>query len=169
MSFLSSAIHIEVCQYETFESRCDVNDIVVVERATYGRMRLGRCVKTDFGFIGCDVDVMAVLDAACSGRRSCQFSVIEPNFPNKAPCNNEFKNHLELEYTCVNGKYLRLSTPHTLVFIIIIITTTTTTTTTATTTTTTTTITIIIIRRRKRRKLLSRRSPRKPSSNAYVC
>ncbi|KAK2175250.1 hypothetical protein NP493_742g01000 [Ridgeia piscesae] len=74
-----------------------------MEKATYGRMRLGRCVKTDFGFIGCDVDVLPVLDTACSGRRGCQFTVIEPNFPNRPPCNNEFKNHLELEYICVDG------------------------------------------------------------------
>ena len=31
-----------------------------METALYGRMRLGRCVKTDFGFVGCYTDVLKV-------------------------------------------------------------------------------------------------------------
>ena len=72
--------------------------------ARYGRMRIGRCVKTDFGFLGCYTDVLNLLDKHCSGRRTCRVDVVDPTFGNKKPCNQEFKNYLEASYECVKGR-----------------------------------------------------------------
>ena len=50
----------EVCHNEVFRATCADNEVIVIESAFYGRMRIGRCVKTDFGFIGCFQDVLKV-------------------------------------------------------------------------------------------------------------
>ena len=41
----------EYCSGETFSANCERNEVVVIKDANYGRMRMGRCVKTDFGKI----------------------------------------------------------------------------------------------------------------------
>ena len=76
----------------------------MMRQALFGRMRQGRCVQTDFGFVGCYADVLDIMDSKCSGIQTCSFPVIEPNFPGLQPCNNELKSFLEVEYECVTGK-----------------------------------------------------------------
>src|SRR6218665_466117 len=66
----------EYCDSETFSATCASSQIVVIDHARYGRMHIGRCVRTDYGYLGCSVNVVDVLDGICSGRRSCQFRVI---------------------------------------------------------------------------------------------
>ena len=104
LSFLFSELHGEFCQHEVFEGRCDNDHVLLITRAQYGRMSLGKCVKTDFGFVGCFDDVTDVLDRKCSGRHTCDVTIADPNFDNKRPCNDEFKNHLEVWYQCVPGE-----------------------------------------------------------------
>ena len=36
-----------------FEASCAEDEVVVMTTAQYGRMRPGRCVKKDYGYIGC--------------------------------------------------------------------------------------------------------------------
>lgn len=62
------------------------------------------CLQSDFGFIGCSVDVIDVVDRLCSGRRTCDFTVTDPVLGSKRPCNDEFKNYLELDYICLRSK-----------------------------------------------------------------
>ncbi len=50
----------EYCHNEVFNAACAGNEVIIVEQAFYGRMDLGRCVTTDFGFIGCKNDVLKV-------------------------------------------------------------------------------------------------------------
>ena len=40
---------IEYCEGETFQARCEENEVIVMTQARYGRMRLGRCVNMDYG------------------------------------------------------------------------------------------------------------------------
>ena len=35
----------ELCQLETFSASCGQDEVIVMQYARYGRMRLGRCVK----------------------------------------------------------------------------------------------------------------------------
>ena len=60
---------------ETYESRCGAGEVVVMEEARYGRMRIGRCMSVDHGSLGCSADVLRFSDALCSGRTSCSFKV----------------------------------------------------------------------------------------------
>ena len=48
----------EYCQWETFTAECPDGEILLMKNGVYGRMHLGRCVKNDFGYIGCGSDVL---------------------------------------------------------------------------------------------------------------
>ena len=43
----------DYCETETFNASCRPGEVIVIKSAHYGRMRLGRCVKKDLGYIGC--------------------------------------------------------------------------------------------------------------------
>jgi len=93
-----------LCQSEYLRVKCDAGQVVVVRHARYGRMTISRCVKQDFGFVGCSVDVLPVLDSHCSGRRACSVRVLDDNFDNVKPCHDDLKSYLEVSYQCVNGE-----------------------------------------------------------------
>ena len=44
---------VEYCHNQVFTASCDIGSVIAIESAFYGRLRLGSCVKTDFGYIGC--------------------------------------------------------------------------------------------------------------------
>ncbi len=75
-----------------------------MEAASYGRMRLGKCVQTDYGYVGCSANVLGQLDAKCSGRRTCTVGVPDKSLDISNECPKEFKTYLEANYTCVKGK-----------------------------------------------------------------
>ena len=43
----------EYCEMETFTAKCWENEVIMMQSALYGRMKIGKCVKLDFGFMGC--------------------------------------------------------------------------------------------------------------------
>ena len=79
--------------------------MIVITHAQYGRMRLGRCVRKDLGYIGCFTDALAEMDFLCSGRQKCDVripdlgSVLEL----RMACLEELKSYMEVSYTCVKG------------------------------------------------------------------
>jgi hypothetical protein len=93
----------DYCEGETFSARCPENEVIVMQKATFGRMRIGRCVKVDMGYIGCSKDVLDVADDHCSGRRECDVSLPDPAFEAKQPC-LELKSYLEASYSCLKGE-----------------------------------------------------------------
>jgi len=97
----------EYCLPEVFHAECAVGEVVVMERARFGRMELGRCVTRNYGYIGCAVDVLTTLDDACSGHRACDLSVSDPALVRTKPCPKDFAAYLDAEYRCVPGKSAR--------------------------------------------------------------
>lgn len=89
---------------EVFHAECAVGEVVVMERARFGRMELGRCVTRNYGYIGCSVDVLSTLDDACSGHRACDLSVSDPALVRTKPCPKDFAAYLDADYRCVPGK-----------------------------------------------------------------
>jgi len=77
----------------------------MIERAAYGRMRLGRCVETDMGHVGCQSDVLQTADRRCSGRTSCEIRVPDAELEKTEPCLSELKTYLEITYRCLTGTY----------------------------------------------------------------
>ncbi len=76
--------------------------MVVMETARYGRMKLGKCVKRDFGFLGCAADVLSHMDAKCSGRKQCSFAIPDETLKDMKPC-SELDTYLQASYGCVKG------------------------------------------------------------------
>ena len=77
-----------------------------MDTARYGRMRLGRCVKNDLGYVGCFTDVLDLIDARCSGRSQCEFQIPDPELDKLQPCLEDLKSYLEASYRCVKGNVL---------------------------------------------------------------
>ena len=93
----------EHCEAETFRASCPVSTVIVVRRALYGRMRLGRCVLRDYGYVGCFADVVAHMDVICSGRRTCSIRIPDAMLDRANPCPKDFKTYLLISYDCVPG------------------------------------------------------------------
>jgi hypothetical protein len=93
----------QYCLEDTFEAKCQENQIVVIDYAKYGRMELGRCVERDYGYIGCATNVTRTLAAKCSGRQECTVVNFEALFAKQHQCATDLKSYLDAEYSCVNG------------------------------------------------------------------
>nr|UCK81584.1 Gal-binding and CUB domains containing receptor 16 [Arenicola marina] len=89
----------EVCYWETFSARCPPGHVVVMTRAVYGRMQLGRCVTEDMGYLGCQVNVLDLAHAKCSGRGRCDIKIPDPDFDNRRPC-KALQGYMEASYIC---------------------------------------------------------------------
>lgn len=91
----------DYCQLKNFKASCAADEVVVMTRAKYGRMRLGTCITVDYGALGCSGDVLAKLDRNCSGRQSCEFPVAE--LDGSQPCPADLTPYLEAGYRCQKG------------------------------------------------------------------
>jgi len=115
MQLVWSAIQLsEYCNMETFRARCQHSDVIVMETALFGRMRVGRCITSDAYLtalqqldptsLGCSADVLGYVDRVCSGRSACDVSVPNPEMNAFRPCSPQLTVHLEASYSCVTGK-----------------------------------------------------------------
>jgi len=66
-------------------------------------MRIGRCVRVDFGYVGCFSDVVDVLDRHCSGRQECRLRIPDPEMDERRPCLSDLTRYLEASYRCIPG------------------------------------------------------------------
>ena len=89
---------------DTFNATCPHGEVVIMTRARYGRMQIGRCVKKNLGYLGCAVDVLAILDTRCSGRRQCIVKMPDPDLYETQPCPEDTTPYLEVAYQCVKGE-----------------------------------------------------------------
>jgi len=93
----------EFCQFESFNASCAPNQVIVMAEAQYGRLRTGRCVSRDYGYIGCSMNVLHLLDRVCSGRRWCDYGV--PKLRDLVqPCPKDLISYLEASYRCITGQ-----------------------------------------------------------------
>ena len=84
---------------------CGNSEAILIEKATFGRMAIGKCVHTDFGYIGCKNDVLSLADRWCSGLQNCVVTVSNDDLDeaNKA-CSADLNSYLDVDYSCVPGK-----------------------------------------------------------------
>ena len=94
----------DFCQAEYFQPRCGKDEVIVMEIAKYGRMKVNKCVRENFGYIGCGRDVLEHMDMLCSGRRMCNVRVLDDAFESIQPCHDDLKSFLTAGYTCVTGR-----------------------------------------------------------------
>ena len=95
----------EYCHNEEFAAECYDGEVILMTSAVYGRMAVGRCVKTDFGFVGCYKDVIAELHERCSGRPYCSVGVPDTKLDSTSPCHDDLKSYLQATYVCITGLY----------------------------------------------------------------
>ena len=95
---------LEICQTEELHASCAPGQVVIMRSAAYGRMRIGQCVATDYGYVGCHVNVTSVLEKRCSGRRECWVRVPDAELDDLSECPPEFKTYLEVIYDCFPGR-----------------------------------------------------------------
>ena len=93
----------EYCASEVFHPSCRWGEVVVVTNATFGRMKLGRCVDANLGHLGCQSDVMGVVDRHCSGRQQCELRVSHPDMIQHSRCYKELTQYLQAQYKCLQG------------------------------------------------------------------
>ena len=109
----------EYCHLETFSARCQHSDVIVMETALFGRMRVGRCLASDAyltalqqldpSTLGCSADVLGYVDRVCSGRSACDVSVGSPELYEFRPCPGQLMMYLEATYSCLTGQMLQNS------------------------------------------------------------
>ena len=76
-----------------------------MKEAFYGRMRIGKCVNHDMGYLGCETDILNILDGKCSNKQFCDFVVVlELNFDQGIanPC-KDLARYLEADYSCTKS------------------------------------------------------------------
>ena len=103
-------IHVDLCQYETFQPVCQNGEVIVIESAKYGRMDIGKCVELDEkhsddpSWIGCSADVTDVLRRKCSARSECGVPVKDKDLEVKErPCYKGLLTYLNVKYQCMTG------------------------------------------------------------------
>lgn len=97
----------QYCQWETFNATCRQNEVIMMEHARYGRMSVGRCVKTFLDEIGCMTNVISYIDSKCSGRRTCMMNTASIALQGYRPCSEELTNYLEASYRCIPGTCIK--------------------------------------------------------------
>ena len=77
--------------------------MILMTRARYGRMAVGRCITRDYS-MGCFSDVITYADRKCSGRQACEIAIPDTNLHKKQPCADDLMAYMEASYDCVPGK-----------------------------------------------------------------
>jgi len=99
---ITGGMEVDVCGWETFEASCDAGEMLLVEEATYGRMSKGRCVKQEYGHMGCGGDMIQHMHTLCSGRLSCSFPVsVLQGQHSVHGCPPDLTGYLHAVYSCV--------------------------------------------------------------------
>lgn len=95
----------EVCNMERLNVTCPPHHVILMTSAFYGRMRVGRCVKGQYGVMGCKRSMLEHLDRKCSGKRTCHFLVPDDVMHASMPCHSDLTSNLEVAYRCITSEY----------------------------------------------------------------
>jgi len=99
---------------KVFSAKCLKNEVIFMNSAIYGRMRIGRCLQKesqqlhmingkDPMFMGCSVDVLHLLDEKYSGRNQCDVQGNDADLQSHQPCHLGLTLYLEADYHCLTG------------------------------------------------------------------
>lgn len=93
----------DICQFESFNATCRPGEVIMMQSARYGRMRMNKCVLKDHGFVGCQTDILSYMDQLCSSRRTCNIKIPDPVLHKLRPC-TDLISYLEVGYNCLQGE-----------------------------------------------------------------
>ena len=97
----------EVCNGESFEAHCPIQEVIMVTKAEYGRMRSGRCIPPNRGEMGCSADATNIISNLCTGKPSCSVDLFDltRDLYEIDQC-QDAKPYLELHYICKRGEMI---------------------------------------------------------------
>lgn len=98
----------EFCQEDIFTAQCSPGHVILMTAAEYGRMKLGKCVRHDYGHLGCSDDARSMMDEACSGRRKCEFRIFDSKLRKLKACPDDIESFLMASYVCLPGMSLMI-------------------------------------------------------------
>ena len=74
-----------------------------MEKALYGRMKVGRCITGSENMNGCYRNELNFFDNECSGRFSCDIFIPNAVLTDRQICLKGFMSYLEAGYSCLKG------------------------------------------------------------------
>ena len=83
--------------------QCPEHHVITPTSAKFGRMEVTRCIDVK-EFIGCQNDVLFLVDKWCSGRRECEIFI--PNAELKqanVECLRYLQMYINVDYYCLQG------------------------------------------------------------------
>jgi len=108
----------EYCLTEVFEAQCLKNEVIVMNSATYGRMKIGRCLENEGdvsalgngeAILGCSVDLLHTFDKRCSLKNRCEVPLaLDADIQKRKPCHQALQSYLEASYGCITGKFAKI-------------------------------------------------------------
>jgi len=101
---LCTDITTEVCNREFLNISCSSGEVILVDEALYGRMRVGRCVQRSLGYVDCQADVLEHVEVLCSGRQHCAHRMPDDSIYATHPCPPDVTSYLEVTYRCLRGE-----------------------------------------------------------------
>lgn len=90
----------DICQWHTFNATCPYGEVIIMDQAYYGRMKLGTCIQRNY-LIGCSGNVLKHTDVRCSGRHNCTIKIPDEHFHEVQPCPEDILAYMEASYYCV--------------------------------------------------------------------
>ena len=85
-----------------FEAKCANDEVIIVNKATFGTSKIGKCISESLAFfMEFSVNVLNFMESQCSGRGACSMPVallILKGFKN---CTLQLASYLEVDYSCI--------------------------------------------------------------------
>jgi hypothetical protein len=100
--FIVSVTTEEYCDNEVFDASCNAGEFITILAAEYGQMHLGKCIKNDFGHVGCKADAATIVGNTCNGKQNCEFD--ESQLGSLSPCPSGLAVFLEVTHSCLKGE-----------------------------------------------------------------
>ncbi len=89
----------EYCTEERFQSSCADDEVILIQHAKYGRMKLGNCITGDFGFIGKEAFNL-LSEVRKSMHQICWYSHNTPKFRKWSSYSAEFAWSETIVFAC---------------------------------------------------------------------
>ncbi|ELT87115.1 hypothetical protein CAPTEDRAFT_199041 [Capitella teleta] len=91
----------ETCLFETFSPRCSSLQQIYITHSHYGHIKIGKCIKKDFGEFGCKADVTEIVRRRCNGKSRCQITAPDEEIARTKPCVEGLTSYIETAYVCI--------------------------------------------------------------------
>ena len=97
----------EACDHEFFTARCPFSQHLLITKALYGHIGIGRCVGVDLGYFGCYADVQGIVSERCNGKQRCEIAIPDVEIATTKTCVRGIAMYLDASYACIPGLYFK--------------------------------------------------------------